>query len=174
MSVLVTMSGLPGVGKSSIARSVAKSNGLFLVELDHLEGPLLKQGIRGDDLGWSVYDMIATLAEDNLALGHSVLLDAVGWTNDVRARWADVAERNSAEFRPIEVICSDMAVHRERVLARKRNIPGYPETTWESVEAAITMYEPWSRDRLIVDTVRPLDDLISEATEYARNTPRSF
>ncbi len=172
MGLLVVTSGLPGVGKTAMARELARRCSLFHIELDHLEAALFRQGFSGEQLGWVGYEMITALAADNLAIGHSVLLDSVGWTTAVRQRWAELAAEQHAEFRPIEVICSDRQVHRERLERRRRDLEGFPETSWDDVQDARERYEPWAADRLMLDTVAPIEGLVTEAIEYLGVRPQ--
>jgi predicted kinase len=166
VSLLVVTSGLPGVGKSAIARELARRCSLFHIELDHLEAALFRQGISGDQLGWAGYDMITALAADNLAIDHGVVLDAVGWTTAVRQGWSKLAADHHADFCPIEVICSDRSLHRERLARRHRNIEGFPETSWHHVREASERFEPWTGERLILDTAAPMGVLITRAVAY--------
>ena len=167
---LVAVTGLPCVGKSTVATEVARRTGLFLIELDHLEAPLLRQAIDAERIGWAGYDMLMELATDNLTIGRSVLFDAVGWTNATRDQWSRLAADMHARFRPIEVICSSTSVHQARVEQRRRDLVGYPETTWQDVTIASTRYEPWLADRLTLDTVEPLSGLIDRALAYVYGT----
>src|SRR5712691_5196142 len=112
--IFVATAGLPGVGKSSIAEAVARELGFCLFELDRIEAPMLNR-ISGDALGWGGYDILTSMAEDHLALGHSVVLDCVCWTNTLRDQWADLARKQHAAFKPIEVVCSDENLHRQRL-----------------------------------------------------------
>lgn len=167
--VFVVVTGLAGVGKSTLARALAREVGLVLLELDRMEASLLNQGISGDDLGWGGYEAITALAEDNLRLGLGVVLDSVGWTQALRTRWAELAEASGAAYRPIELTCSDLAVHWRRLESRDssgRSRRSNPD--WEAVQARRTLYEPWDRSRLVLDSVRPPDDLVREAASYVR------
>ncbi|MBV9168499.1 MAG: hypothetical protein JOZ81_00255 [Chloroflexi bacterium] len=83
------MAGLPGVGKSSIARRLAAELNICLLELDRIEKPLLEH-ISGDTLGWAGYDLLTVVAEDQLALGHGVILDCVTWIRPLRIRWSQL------------------------------------------------------------------------------------
>lgn len=114
------MSGLPGSGKSTIARVLAAEGGFCLFELDRLEGVLTRHGIDLDALGCGGYELLTTLADENLAMGRGVILDSVAWTRKLRCDWADLAKRHHVRFRPIEVSCSDEVEHRRRIEARTR------------------------------------------------------
>jgi len=163
--VFVVMAGLPGAGKSSVARGVAVELGICLFELDRIEAPLLER-VSGDTLGWGGYEILTSLADDHLALGHSVILDCVTWVRPLRARWAQLAQARNAAFRPIEVVCSDEALHRSRLLQRRRSSRGLADPPWERVEEARRLYEPWDTPRLELDSVQPLGDLVRTAAAY--------
>ncbi len=78
------ISGLPGVGKSTIVDRIARRFRLAVFELDRLEAPLLAHGIDGDAIGWSAYASLTALADQNLELGLGVVIDSVAWTNRIR------------------------------------------------------------------------------------------
>ena len=105
------------------------------------------------------------MAEQQLSLGLSVILDAVTWTGWLRAQWATLASNHGAVYRPIEVICSDTAEHRVRVERRREHDPLKP--TWESVERSRQhWWENWSGDRFVADTMRPHADVLRDVLAY--------
>jgi predicted kinase len=167
MSRLVAVSGLPGTGKSAIAVAVARELGLVLVELDHLEAPLLRRGIDGDALGWSGYEMLTIIAEDNLLLGNGVVIDSVLWTNEWRDRCAALAARCRVSWRPIEMVCSDHTVHRARVNHRHTQGDAL-KSSWETIVRRRVWYEPWRGQRLVLDSLRSTDELVPEALAFIR------
>jgi predicted kinase len=160
---------LPGVGKSTLARSLARELGLVLLELDRMEAPLFRQGIDGDGIGWSAYEALTGLAEDNLSLGLGVVLDSVGWTRELRTRWAMIAEANRAAYRPIEVVCSDAGLHRARIETRNHAPRSeWASPDWDSVEAHRSLYEAWDQPHLVLDSARPSEEMVAEAIRYVR------
>ena len=163
--VFVVMAGLPGVGKSSIAHGIATELGVCLFELDRIEAPLLEH-ISGDTLGWGGYELLTVLADDHLALGHSVILDCVTWVRPLRARWAELARARSAAFRPIEVVCSEEALHRSRLQARPLDPRRLADPPWVRLEEARRLYEAWDTPRLELDSAQPLADLVRAAATY--------
>ncbi|WP_019136180.1 hypothetical protein [Cellulomonas massiliensis] len=56
--------------------------------------------------------------------------------------------------------CSDAALHRRRLEARRRPLVGLPEPTWAQVEDVRRAYAPWAATPVQVDSVRPLAELV--------------
>jgi len=119
-------------------------------------------------LGSVGYDLLTVLAERQLRLEQSVILDSVASTISIRNIWRDLAQRYKADWRVIECICSDSAVHRERLEKRQRGIPGWHELTWADVEYVRSYFTPWDENRLILDSMRSMEKNILEALEYCK------
>src|SRR6476661_7574566 len=108
---LIIFSGLPGTGKSTLAEAVAKVLGIPVFAKDWLEATLLRSGIKptheDKPLGFASYELLTVLAERQLILGQSVILDSVAATKTIRQAWYQLAEQYHANCRIIECICSD-------------------------------------------------------------------
>ncbi len=149
--ILVVFAGLPGVGKTTLSLAVARELEAVHLRIDTIEHAL-RSALRDrsvDDLG---YRAAFALAGDNLKLGRVVVADSVNPLAVTREAWHAVAEQTGATILDIEVVCSDRAQHRLRVETRSADIPGFKLPTW--VEVAERDYDPWTRERLIVDTAR--------------------
>jgi predicted kinase len=121
-------------------------------------GALTPHGVLDrDSRGPIAYRVLTMLARRQLELGQSAVLDGMCGREAVREEWRCLAERNGAAFLPIECICSDAEVHRKRIEARNEEIPGWPDPGWEHVEEMKGRYEPWSRSRLVIDSVNWID-----------------
>ncbi len=169
---IIVFSGLPGTGKSSLAEAVARELSIPVFAKDWLEATFIRCELKPADssggLGSAGYQLLTTLAERQLRLGQSVILDSVAGTLSIRAEWRTLAESFRADWRVIECICSDEAVQRERLEARQRGIPGWYELDWSEVERVKTYYAPWDEERLILDVVNLLDANIAAALRYCR------
>ena len=156
---VVIFNGLPGTGKSVLARQAARFLGCSVLSKDILEAALWRSGI-GPELrsGWVAYELMTSIAEDQLRVGQSVVLDSVATYERIRSGWRDLAVAHGATSVTISCICSDEAVHRERLARRQREIPGWHEIDWHQVEDTRRRYEPCSAPELVLDAVNPLDD----------------
>ncbi len=168
---LVIFTGLPGAGKSSIAEPVGRALGIPVFAKDWLEATLRRSGLDqhaacAERLGYAGYELLTTLALRQLQLGQSAVLDSVATFERIRAGWRALAAQHGAAWRVIEVICSDESIHRARLATRSRHIPGWHEPTWDEVERVRRSYEAWSDERLVLDSVNPLDELIRAALAY--------
>ena len=93
----------------------------------------------------------ATVAEDNLRLDRTVVIDCVNPWPLTREAWRSVAGRAQVGSLDVEVICSDATEHRRRVESRVADIPGHIVPPWQDVLKRD--YYPWDDEpRLILDT----------------------
>lgn len=165
---LIIFSGLPGTGKSTLAEAMGKEFCIPVFAKDWLEATLLRSGLKQDlkSLGFAGYELLTALAERQLMLGQSVILDSVAGTQSIRSAWRQLSEQYAAGWRVIECICSDEALHRARLQDRKRNIPGWHELEWSEVERVRQYYAPWEGKYLVLDMAQSLDENLSKARKY--------
>jgi predicted kinase len=145
--MLVILSGLPGVGKTTIARQLAIAMPAVHVRIDSIEQALRDEGV---DVQGQGYGAGYAIAEDNLRLGHHVIADCVNPWPLTRAAWQAVADRAEVKAARVEVVCSNVGEHQRRVASRTPDIARHKLPTW--TEVIERDYHPWTGDRLIVDT----------------------
>jgi predicted kinase len=167
---LIIFSGLPGTGKSSLAEALGKDLRFPVFAKDWLEATLLRNGLRSAkedrSLGFTGYELLTVLAERQLMLGQSAILDSVAAAETIRRTWHQLAEQYHADWRVVECICSDEYLHRSRLKERRRNIPGWHELDWAEVERVRRYYSVWENERLVLDMVDPFDENLGRARKY--------
>jgi predicted kinase len=158
--MLIIFGGLPGVGKTTLAKAAAREWEAVFLRMDAIEQALHFSGTLQGEVGPAGYLVAYRLAEENLRIGRTVVADSVNPLNITRDAWLLVAADASKDAVEIEVICSDPAEHRRRVETRNAGIDGLPCPTWQAVlERA---YDDWTRPHLILDTAKKT---IEEVTE---------
>ena len=166
----IVFSGLPGTGKSTLAEELGRRLAIPVFAKDWLEAALLRSGLQPahaeKTLGFAGYELLTTLAERQLMLGQSVILDSVAGSPSIRHTWQQLSDRYGADWRVIECVCSDETLHRARLKTRKRYIPGWHELEWAEVERVRQYYSPWEGERLIVDMTHPFNENFLKAKTY--------
>jgi predicted kinase len=145
---LFIFAGLPGAGKTTLARLLARALSAAYLRIDSIEQELRDQGVSPS--GPEGYAVAYRVAGDNLRVGTSVVADSVNPLAITREAWRDVAVQAGVPFVEIEVICSDTEVHRTRVETRASDIVGLRLPTWHEVQTRER--DPWDTDPIVIDT----------------------
>jgi len=171
MATLYVFSGLPGSGKTTLAQPLSEHLRAAYLRIDTVEQglrDLCKVQVEGEG-----YRLSYRIATDNLQLGVDVVADSCNPLELTRREWEQVAQEVSATFINIEVRCSDIHEHQRRIESRFPDLPGLKLPTWQEVKHR--EYEPWSRERIIVETagrsaLQCVDALIAELASPSRTT----
>jgi predicted kinase len=112
------------------------------LRIDSIEHALRQSGIAPtiEDAGYRVGYAVA---EGSLRLGRTVVADSVNPWPLTRDAWADVAERAGCPAIEIELICSDVDEHRQRIERRSPDIPVFRLPTWQKIVERD--YRTWDR-----------------------------
>jgi predicted kinase len=145
--LLIVFAGLPGTGKTTIARELSRRLSASYLRIDAIEASLHAAGLAVGAMGYVIANGIAA---ENLKLGRIVVTDCVNPVLASRDGWRETASKNAARLVEIEIVCSDASEHRRRVESRSADISGLVVPTW--LDVVNRTYEPWDREHVVLDT----------------------
>jgi predicted kinase len=168
-ATLIIFSGLPAAGKTTLARILATQLDALYLRIDTIEQSLRDSRRLAGSVEDAGYCVAYAVAADNLRLGRTVVADSVNPLQITREAWRAVAAGAGAMAIDVEVICSNIAEHRQRVESRPTDIAGLVPPSWQEISER--EYHPWDRDHIIIDTantsveeaIRALMPLITSA-----------
>jgi predicted kinase len=136
MERLILLAGLPGVGKSTIARGIASDEGAIVIDMDDFKrvavaSSLVTSQIDPPEVRWTYYQSALAHA---FTLGGTVIMDEVFHLDSLRTRLEQACRARGVQVRWIEVRCSYKVVERRlRAGARVGHIL--------STDEALRMYQ---------------------------------
>jgi predicted kinase len=143
--MLIVFSGLPGTGKTTIARQLAGQTKAVYLRIDTIEDMLsTSEWVRvSDDMGPAGYEIAIAIAQDNLRAGNLVIADSFNPIALSRAGYHQAAEEIGSPWFDVHIICSDKSEHRRRVENRRAQFPEKRLPGWGKVEQRT--FEPWHK-----------------------------
>ena len=147
--MLVVLSGLPGTGKSAVAAGLATRWGAVHVSIDPIEEALIGSGLPpGWQTGVAAYEAARAVAEQNLALGLTVVVDAVNDSEPARDTWRAAAAATGSDLVFVLLALEDAVEHRRRLETRVRGLQNVPEPSWDDVKARAARIRAVGRGRV--------------------------
>lgn len=151
--MLVVVCGLPGVGKSTVARLIAEEVDAERLRTDIIRKELVDEPAYTEEERRAVYEELYDRAANRAAAGEDVVLDGTFWATRLRERAASIADEHDVEFVLVEVTCR-AGVVENRIENR--------ESDASDADVAVHTqfredFDPIERDHLTVDNSEDLD-----------------
>lgn len=150
LPLLIVLGGLPGSGKTTVARQVADRLAATCLRIDTIEQALRSALGLPDDIGPAGYIVAQAISEANLVAGRTVVADCVNPIAATRESRRSVAAKAGAPILEVELFCSDIGEHRRWVEARTADIAGLALSTWAQVSGRD--YEARDAPAMRIDT----------------------
>lgn len=167
MTDLVIFSGLPGVGKSTLATRLARELRRPLLCIDDVIGEV------PENVGVEFWDskvaILLNLVETQLKLGLDVIADSVFMNMD-RYHAQASARKYDARFLPIYVFVSDENAWKERVTTRYNELNIPEAVTWENIQHQRQRFRAWEPDTaLFIDSLNPFEQNYAKVLGFVTN-----
>jgi predicted kinase len=145
--------GLPGTGKSRLARRIGQALDAQVVETDRVRKQLFAEPRYTGGEHAAVYGWCHTVLRSALVVGRSVIFDATNLEERLRRRVYDIAEASDAEL-SIVWVTAPPAVVQERMLRRKQGLDDQDvsDADWLVYLSLWRKSEPIRRPHLVVNT----------------------
>lgn len=166
-STLILFAGMPGSGKTTLARMISRELGFPVFAKDRVQRVLRDHNLADASSGDGYY-IILDMADEQLSLGLSVILDATFPLDHFRTVASETAARYRANFCAIYCHCSDDAMWRERMTNRVQYVPGWKPVGWDDVLRMRDYYQPWNDNALLVDSVYSPEENFPRVLAYIR------
>jgi len=175
--MLIIMAGLPGTGKSTIARMLAR----------HLNGHVFdKDAVRATLFGPKRVDY--TAAQDDLVVdlmlraaeylftrkpSLTVILDGRVFSRNSQLRTVtEFADRIGQQWHVVECICSEATARRRLTRAARRGSHVAANRNWQLYQELKSRFEAIPEPKTVIDTDRPLGFNIGELLKRLGHTPQ--
>ncbi|MEO8970886.1 MAG: ATP-binding protein [Ktedonobacteraceae bacterium] len=160
-SILIVMRGYPGTGKSTIARAIAVALRVPLIDRDIIRQKAVD--IFGDlpEVGRFSYELMFALANEQLSLGLSVVVDMPLTYRTTFEQSQALAREFSVPMLVVHCQCSP-EVQKRRLEGRKGKVSEFQITSWEEWEQWKPRFEDYDDGGCVIDTSNPLDDSLEK------------
>jgi predicted kinase len=167
--VLFVISGLPGTGKSFLARQIAARLPCVIVETDFIRKTLAPQPAYTKDESARVHRVAQQVIEWLLRSNRHAIYDATNLAEWHREKAYRLAEKTRARLLVIRTTAPDDVV-RARLAKRlvERDPHDWSDADWQVHQLLKAELEPVRRAHLVVDTSRDIEPAIRRILRAAR------
>lgn len=144
---LVIVCGFPGVGKTTVAETIAGRVDAKLLRTDVIRKELLSDPQYTDEETEMVYDEMLDRSRRTIEGGRNVVCDGTFFKREFRQRAREMADEIGAEIDVVRVRCDEEVV-RERIRQREN---GASDADFEVYRIHKDIFEPLDRDHYTVD-----------------------
>lgn len=166
MAIVIQMHGEPGSGKSTLASALGPRIGAVVLDKDVVKAAVMRgASLDNAAAGPPSYEVYWAIARAIAQQGHSLIFDNPAYWPRVQQESRAIADDAGAAYVMIECVCADRDVLIDRLATRDAMISQPREPYRFDAVEGIT--EP-ACERLVLDTTRPLDEIVEEALAYVR------
>ncbi len=162
--MLIVICGLPGTGKSTLAKAVAERINAVHISSDSIRMKMLKERTYSDKEKEKVYEAMFAEAEGLLKDRKNVILDATFYKKELREKARRISMKVGTGFLIVECVTHE-GLLRERLFARKKE-KSESEADFAVYKKVKGIFEPIEEKHLVADTSLPLEKQVQLVEKY--------
>lgn len=162
--MLIVICGLPGTGKSTLAKAIAERISAIHLSSDSIRMKMLKERTYSEKEKGKVYDEMFKEAEKGLASGKAVILDATFYKKELIEKAKEIASGAGSSFFVVECITNERVI-KERIFNRKKE-KSESEADFEVYKKVKEQFEKIEEKHIEVDTSLPIEKQLRIALSY--------
>ena len=159
---LIQMAGMPGSGKSALARVIGRRTGAVVIDKDVLKSAALAAGVDEAQAGAVAYEAMFAQGGHLLGQDWSVILDSPSFWETIPEKGAAIAADRHLPYYFIECLCPDEHEHARRLRDRPRLASNPGEEALDSDRRTFTPPGPYLR----IDTTQSIQRCLEIALDY--------
>jgi len=165
------MSGVPGSGKSSLAKAIRENLNVVIVDHDIIKTALLEKIIGNLSMqyaGQASYHIDWSLIESFLSQQHNVILDSPCLYDEMIDKGLDLAKKYNAKYKYVECLNKDFSSVNDRLQSRNKKLSQILQfASYDSfIDTVNSSKRPPHHNYLVVDSSKPVDSYIKSVIDY--------
>jgi aminoglycoside phosphotransferase family enzyme/predicted kinase len=163
--MLVLVCGLPGAGKSTLAKALAEKIGAVYLSSDIIRRKMLSDRTYSEHEKYRVYGRMVEETEKILSTGKTVVCDATFYKKKTRGEMRGAAKRAGSDMYIIKCVL-DERVLEERMGQREKEGTNASEANFSIYLKVKGLFEQIEQKYFDVDTSGPVGGQVKAAEEY--------
>lgn len=156
--MIIIVCGLPGTGKTTIAKALSQRIGAILLRTDVIRKELLVEDKYTEKEKNSVYENMLIAADAKLQDGEDCILDGTFYKKSLRDKARRIAEKNKSTFHIVECVLSEDFV-KKRISSRKND---ESEANFSIYQSSRKNFEPIREKHIIIDTSKDTKECVDK------------
>lgn len=161
----VLMAGLPGAGKTTLARALGKNFHWHVIDKDNYKEMLLKQGWEDEKAGFAAYDQSFDVARDTILKEQSVILDSAALHHFILDKAKEIIWNIENAQLKIILLVADRDLRNYRIRNRPAQITSI-RVDPATIADYLRCFGHLPPETLTIYTNRPFDECLDEARNY--------